>query len=255
MQAKIFKGKPAPLNSLEGQNAWRVKIEIFFKHFYQSFLAFLQLAMLTSARYLLSAQFGQDSMVKLTPVSADIWEGKGLWSKNWKLNTGLIKDNVITEKEVGEMENSTYCLGTALSLEPGQEEDILVLLEGEWREDTVVSRHPDFDEPNIKVVGEVAEGGDHMYVSFKNLSDHPVTIKENTTVVQLFPRNQGDCIPSLCTEELNRTTSEADHTVGGIQSGIFVKKCGSKQHFYFNSQFHRSTLTLSYAWQEAENHS
>ena len=107
-----------------------------------------------------------------------------------------LRFELLTEKEV-EMENSTYCLGRALSLEPDQEEDILVPLEGEWREDTVVSRHPDFDEPNIKVVGEVADGGDHMYVSFKNLSDHPVTIKENTTVVQLHPRSQGDCLPSL----------------------------------------------------------
>ena len=69
-----------------------------------------------------------------------------------------------------------YCLRKDLSLDPDQEEDILVVLEGQWMEDTVVSRHPGFDESNIKVVGELADGGDHMYVSFKNLSKHPVTI-------------------------------------------------------------------------------
>ena len=91
------------------------------------------------------------------------------------------------------MENSTVCLGTDFSLGPHQEQDIMVSLDGGWtEEDTVVSCHPGFDEPNIKVIGEVAEGGDHMYVSFKNLSDHPVTIKDNTTVVQLHRRSRGD---------------------------------------------------------------
>ena len=128
------------------------------------------------------------------------------------------------------MENDTICLvGTDFSLGPHQEQDILVSLEGEWKEDTVVSRHPGFDEPNIKVVGEVADGGDYMYVSFKNLSDHPVTIKENATVVQLHRRNQGDCLPSLPNEDGNKTTAvqlnqvrmtaEADETAGGILIG------------------------------------
>ena len=125
------------------------------------------------------------------------------------------------------MENSTYCPGKDLCLAPDQEQDILISLEGEWTEDTVVSRHPGFDEPNIKVVGEVADGGDHMYVSFKNLGDHPVTIKENTTVVQLFPRNHGGCLPSFSTEDVNtktanqaRMTTEACNNAGGIQPGI-----------------------------------
>ena len=47
------------------------------------------------------------------------------------------------------MENNTICLGTDFSLGPHQEEDIRVLLEGEWREDTVVSLHPGFDQPNV----------------------------------------------------------------------------------------------------------
>ena len=95
------------------------------------------------------------------------------------------------------MENSTLRTVQELSLGPDQEHDVLVLLEGEWTEDTVVSQHPDFAELNIKVVGEIADGGDHMYVNFKNLSDHPVTIMENTKVVQLHPRSQGDCPPPL----------------------------------------------------------
>ena len=111
------------------------------------------------------------------------------------------------------MENNIICLGIDLSLGPHQEEDIRVFLEGEWSEDTVVSLHPSFDQPNIKVVGEVGEGGDHMFVSFKNLSDQHVMIKENTKVVQLQPRNQG--------------SREADDTTRDIHLGIHgVSKTG-----------------------------
>ena len=118
------------------------------------------------------------------------------------------------------MENTTFCLGTDLSLGPHQEQNIMVSLEGEWLEDTLVSRHPGFDEPNIKLVGEIADGGDHMYVSFKNLSDHPVTIKENTTVVHLHPRSQRDCLPSLPHEDGNKMTARQVNQVrGGNQLG------------------------------------
>ena len=115
------------------------------------------------------------------------------------------------------MENNTICLGTDFSLGPHQEEDIRVLLEGEWREDTVVSLHPGFDQPNVQVVGEVGEGGDHMYVSFKNLSDQPVTIKEHTKVVQLKPRN-GEL--SSAHKGGKKVTTEADDTSGDVQLGI-----------------------------------
>ena len=123
------------------------------------------------------------------------------------------------------MVNNTYCLGTDLSLEPHREQEILVFLVVEWKEDTVVSRHPDFEQANIKVVGEVAEGGDHMHVSVKNLSDHPVTIEEDALVVQLHPRDQRECLPSMPDEDGNMTTAshpnqvrmraEADDTAGG----------------------------------------
>ena len=127
------------------------------------------------------------------------------------------------------MVNNTYCLGTDLSLEPHHEQEILVFLVGEWNEDTVVSRHPGFDQPNIKVIGEIADGGDHMYVSFKNLSDHPVTIKEDAPVVHLHPRDQRECLPSLPNEGGNMTAAshlnqvrmraEADDTAGGVPFG------------------------------------
>ena len=56
------------------------------------------------------------------------------------------------------------------------------------------------------------------------VTDHPVTIKENATVVQLHQRNQGDCLPSLPNEDGNATTqvrmtAEADETAGGIPRG------------------------------------
>ena len=55
--------------------------------------------------------------------------------------------------------------------------------------------------------------GDHMFVSFKNLSDQHVMIKENTKVVQLQPRNQG--------------SREADDTTRDIPLGIHgVSKTG-----------------------------
>ena len=133
------------------------------------------------------------------------------------------------------MENFTVCLGSDFSLGPHQEEDIRVLLDGEWREDTVVSIHPDFNQPNIKVVGEVGEGGDHMFVSFRNLSDEPVKIKQHTKVVQLQRRNRGF---SSVYEGGTKVTTEADDTAqdvhlhGGIHgvsmTGILVKKLGSK---------------------------
>ena len=52
-----------------------------------------------------------------------------------------------------EMEDNTYCLGTDLLLGPGQQKDIMVVLDKKWGEDTLVSQHPDFDEPEVEVVG------------------------------------------------------------------------------------------------------
>ena len=115
------------------------------------------------------------------------------------------------------MENFTVCLGSDFSLGPYQEEDIRLLLEGDWREDTVVSIHPDFNQPNIKVVGEVGEGGDHMFVSFRNLSDQPVKIKQHTKVVQLQRRNRGF---SSVYEGGTKVTTGADDTARDVHLGM-----------------------------------
>ena len=63
-------------------------------------------------------------------------------------------------------------LGTDFVVEPGMEEDVCVDLEGEWREDSLVSAHPDLDIPNLEFVsGSVGEGGDHVNVTFRNTGE------------------------------------------------------------------------------------
>ena len=58
-----------------------------------------------------------------------------------------------------------------------------------------------------------------MYVSFKNQSDQPVTIKEKTKVVQLHARNQGGCPHPLPNEDGSKMTAiEDDPGIG--ESGI-----------------------------------
>ena len=90
--------------------------------------------------------------------------------------------------------NSLYSLGMDFTLEGGMEEAVSVDLDGEWGEDTVISRHPGFEEPNLVFLsGEVGDGGDHMNMCFKNISDQPVTIKGSTIVVQLRSRDPLDC--------------------------------------------------------------
>ena len=90
--------------------------------------------------------------------------------------------------------NNMYSLGMDFTLDGGMEEAVSVDLEGEWREDTVISRHPAFEEPNLVFLsGEVGDGGDHMNMCFKNISDQPVTIKGSTIVVQLHSRDPVDC--------------------------------------------------------------
>ena len=96
------------------------------------------------------------------------------------------------------MENNMYSLGMDFTLEPHQEDSVSVDLEGEWGEDTVISRHPGFEEPNLVYVsGEVGPGGDHLNLCFKNVSDQLVTIKGSTIVVQLHPRDAVDNPESL----------------------------------------------------------
>ena len=95
------------------------------------------------------------------------------------------------------MEFNTYCLDSDLLLGPGQQNEIMVVLDKKWGEDTLVSQHPDFDEHDVAVVGEVGEGGEHMYVGFKNLSASPVTLKKNTVVAQLRTRGHVENLSQL----------------------------------------------------------
>ena len=96
------------------------------------------------------------------------------------------------------METNTYSMGMDFTLDPHQEESVSVDLEGEWGEDTVISRHPGFKEPRVRYVhGEVGPGGDHLNLTFKNISDEPVTIKGTKTVIQLHPRDPVDCPESM----------------------------------------------------------
>merc|ERR1712129_363716 len=70
------------------------------------------------------------------------------------------------------------------TLEPQQEDVVCVDLEGEWSEQSRVFRHPDFQDGRVAfVVGEVGEGGDHMNITFRNLTDKQVTIAGDLIVV------------------------------------------------------------------------
>ena len=125
------------------------------------------------------------------------------------------------------MEDLTYCLGTDLLLGPGQQKDIMVVLDKKWGEDTLVSQHSDFDEPEVEVVGEVGEEGEHMYVGLKNLSDSPVTLKKNTVVAQLRPRGHVENLSLLHGKageasgqaNLGRNTEGEGDAVGEKSSG------------------------------------
>ena len=75
-------------------------------------------------------------------------------------------------------------LEAEFSLDPGQEDVVCVDLEGEWDEQSKIYKHPSFDDTDIKFVsGEVGEGGDHINLTFKNVSDKSVTIAGDVIVV------------------------------------------------------------------------
>ena len=68
-------------------------------------------------------------------------------------------------------------LGAEFTMEPGQDVDVCVDLEGEWREDSLVTPHPDLDIPNLQLVsGAVGEGGDHVNVTFRNTGQETLTL-------------------------------------------------------------------------------
>ena len=78
----------------------------------------------------------------------------------------------------------TCSLGTEFDLEPGKEEDVCVDLEGEWREDSLVTKHPDLNIPNLEfVTGSVGEGGDHVNITFKNCGDEKISIDQDRPAI------------------------------------------------------------------------
>ena len=142
------------------------------------------------------------------------------------------------------MEENTFCLGTDLLIGPGQQNEIMVVLDKKWGEGTLVSRHQDFDEPEVEVVGEVGEGGEHMYVSFKNLSASSVTLKENTVVVQLVPRSHAESLSPLhgkageasCHVNQGKKTEGEGDSAGEKRLGnLGLHATGDTKHFRYIS--------------------
>ena len=110
----------------------------------------------------------------------------------------------------GNVYSNVYDLGMDFTLEGGMEEAVSVDLEGEWGMDTVISRHPGFKEPKLVFVsGEVGDGGDHMNILFKNVSDQPVTIKGSTVVAELHPKGRkrkGNAAPAPVSQQRHDET-------------------------------------------------
>eukprot|EP00092_Neocalanus_flemingeri_P002193 GFUD01002333.1.p1 GENE.GFUD01002333.1~~GFUD01002333.1.p1 ORF type:complete len:1322 (-),score=442.13 GFUD01002333.1:282-4247(-) len=81
-------------------------------------------------------------------------------------------------------------LGTEFTLEAGTTDVVCVDLEGEWREDSRVGRHPDYDNKSLEFIkGEVGEGGDHLNVTFKNVGKETVTIGPEEVVIVVTEEN------------------------------------------------------------------
>ena len=125
-----------------------------------------------------------------------------------------------------------FYLEAALHIGPHEEKDVLFCFEKKCSEDLMVSRHPCFTDLEIKVVGEVGDGGDHMYVSFKNLADRPVTIEKNTAVVQLHRGNQEDCPSSSTNERLNLASSNQGDPVEGSGGDLPVRGADNAGGFF-----------------------
>ena len=77
-----------------------------------------------------------------------------------------------------------HTLESDFTLEAMQEDVVCVDLDGEWDEAAKIFRHPDFKNSDLEFIsGEVGEGGDHMNITFKNLSNQSVTIKGDAICV------------------------------------------------------------------------
>ena len=84
----------------------------------------------------------------------------------------------------GGFKKKDHNLESDFTLDAGQEDVVCVDLDGEWSEQSKIFSHPSYKNPDIQFVsGEVGEGGDHMNLTFKNVSQHSVTITGDTIVV------------------------------------------------------------------------
>ena len=105
-----------------------------------------------------------------------------------------------------------HSLESDFTLDPGQEDVVCVDLEGEWSEQSKIFLHPSFKNPDIRYIsGEVGEGGDHMNLTFKNISDKSVTISGDTIVVIVAedPNEKDPNIEDSADFEKSRQESES----------------------------------------------
>lgn len=87
-------------------------------------------------------------------------------------------------------------LGTEFELEPGAQEDVCVDLEGEWKEDCLVTKHPDLNIDNLEFVsGSVGEGGDHVNITFKNNGLEKIAIDKDRVAI-IIKENETETTPA-----------------------------------------------------------
>ena len=95
-----------------------------------------------------------------------------------------VSKEVEASKRVEVSKEVEASLGTDFVVEPGMQEDVCVDLEGEWREDSLVTRHPDCHIPNLEFVsGAVGEGGDHVNITYRNTGQEPITVDKERVVL------------------------------------------------------------------------
>ena len=96
----------------------------------------------------------------------------------------MASKEVEASKRVEVIKEVEASLGTDFVVEPGMQEDVCVDLEGEWREDSLVTRHPDCHIPNLEFVsGAVGEGGDHVNITYRNTGQEPITVDKERVVL------------------------------------------------------------------------
>merc|ERR1712029_485117 len=109
----------------------------------------------------------------------------------------------ISEGGESAFKKKDHTLESDFTLESGQEDVVCVDLEGEWSEQSKIFPHPSFKNAAIQFIsGEVGEGGDHMNLTFKNVSDKSVTISGDTVVV-LVSENPKEPDPRVNNDKSN----------------------------------------------------